>query len=43
MYTAADRERWRAEIAEARRTMTPAEFKEWLYRKANAVGPRNEE
>lgn len=39
-YTAEDRERWRAEIAEAKRTMTKEQFADWLYRKVNTVGPR---
>lgn len=37
-YTAEDRERWRAEIQQAKRTMTKAEFQAWLYRRINAVG-----
>jgi hypothetical protein len=37
-YTAEDRERWRAEIAEAKRTMTRGEFEAWLYRRVNSVG-----
>jgi hypothetical protein len=39
-YTAWDRERWRAEIQEAKRTMTKPEFQAWLYRQVNIVGPR---
>jgi len=37
-YTDADRDRWAAEIREAKRTMTKAEFQEWLRRKMNVVG-----
>jgi hypothetical protein len=37
-YTAADRERWRAEVRQAKQTMTKEEFKEWLKRKMNTVG-----
>ena len=37
-YTAEDRERWRAEILEAKRTKTKQEFHEWLCRKMNVVG-----
>lgn len=37
-YTAEDRERWRAEILEAKRTMSREEFKDWLLRKMNTVG-----
>lgn len=36
-YSAADRETWRAEIAEAKRVMSPAEFADWLHRKINVV------
>jgi hypothetical protein len=39
-YTAEDREQWRAEIREAKRTMTKEEFAEWLTRRMNTVGPR---
>lgn len=37
-YTAAERERWRDEIKEAKRTMSRDEFGEWLYRRVNSVG-----
>lgn len=37
-YTAEDRERWRAEIQEAKRTMTRDEFVEWLRHRMNVVG-----
>jgi hypothetical protein len=37
-YTAEDRERWRTEIQEAKRTMNKAEFADWLYRRVNTVG-----
>jgi hypothetical protein len=36
--TAADRERWRQEIAEAKRTMSPKGFTDWLQRKINSIG-----
>jgi len=36
-YTAEDRERWRAEIMEAKRTMTKEEFREWLNRRLNSA------
>jgi len=36
-YTAEDRERWRAEIREAKATMTKEEFREWLDRKMNSA------
>jgi hypothetical protein len=38
-YTAEDRERWRAEIQQTKRTMTRREFEEWLYRKVNSAAP----
>lgn len=38
-YTAEDRERWRREIAEAKRTMSKQQFADWLQRKMNVVGP----
>lgn len=37
-YTAEDRERWRAEIREAKRTMTKEEFDQWLDRRLNSAG-----
>lgn len=37
-YTAADRERWREQIREAKRTMTKEEFRQWLYRRMNTAG-----
>lgn len=37
-YTAQDRERWRNEIAEAKRTMTREDFITWLKRKMDVVG-----
>lgn len=37
-YTAEDRERWRAEIREAKRTMSKREFQDWLRRKMDTVG-----
>jgi hypothetical protein len=37
-FTAEDREKWAAEIREAKRTMTQAEFREWLRRKMDVVG-----
>ena len=37
MYTAEDRERWRAEIAEAKRTMTRPDFLDWLNRRVNSA------
>jgi hypothetical protein len=37
-YTAESRERWRAEIAEAKRTMTREEFAQWLNRRMNSAG-----
>ena len=37
-YTAEDRERWRAQIQEAKRTMSTDEFADWLYRQLNSVG-----
>jgi hypothetical protein len=37
-YTAEDRERWRAEIREAKATMTRKEFEEWLDRRLNSAG-----
>jgi hypothetical protein len=39
-YTAAERERWRDEIKEAKRTMSRDQFSEWLYRRVNAVGDK---
>jgi hypothetical protein len=36
-YTAEDRERWRAEIREAKLTMTKEEFRAWLDRKMNSA------
>lgn len=36
-YTAADRERWRAEIAEAKRTMSREQFADWLNRRLNSA------
>lgn len=37
-YTAASREKWAAQIREAKRTMTKEEFQKWLYRMTNSVG-----
>lgn len=37
-YTAEDREKWAAEIREAKRTMTTEEFQDWLRRKMDTVG-----
>jgi hypothetical protein len=39
-YSAEDRERWRAEVAEAKRTMSREGFDDWLYRRVNSVGER---
>lgn len=37
-YTAESRERWRAEISEAKRTLTREQFKDWLKNKMSVVG-----
>ena len=38
-YTAEDREAWRVEIQQAKRTMSKSEFAQWLNRKLNSAGP----